>query len=140
MTRNLRLIAGSLALAILVGVAGCAPTVRSQSRYEPAPPVRRPAPPQQGMSTRNKMLVLAGAAALYYLYQKHKNAQGQGPEGQYYRSKNGRIYYRDARGGVHWVTPPQRLEVPADEYERATGRRMDNYDGRVIREAPAGWS
>jgi hypothetical protein len=138
--RHLRMIAGSLALAVLLGVTGCGPTVQSQSRYEPAPPVSRPATPQERMSARNKVLVLAGAAALYYLYQKHKNAQGQGPEGQYYRSKNGRVYYRDARGGVHWVTPPQQLEVPVDEYERATGRRIDNYDGRVIRDAPAGWS
>jgi hypothetical protein len=47
------------------------------------------------MSTGQKVTVLAGAAALYYLYNKHKNAQGEGKTGRYYRSKNGRIYYRD---------------------------------------------
>src|SRR6185369_9540587 len=98
-----------------------------------------PGQPQPGMSTRNKVLLVAGAAALYYLYKKHQNAQGTGPEGQYYRSKNGRVYYRDANHQVHWVTPPQQMEVPADEWERYTGHRADNYNGGVITQAPAGW-
>src|SRR5436305_14235873 len=81
------------------------------------------------MSTGKKMALLAGAAALIYLYNKHKNAQGTGPQGKYYLSKNGRVYYRDARGNAIWVTPPASgIQVPQDEalaYQRAaqTGRR-----------------
>jgi len=71
---------------------------------------------QPGMSTEKKLVLLAGAAALAYLYNKHKNKTGTGPEGQYYRSQNGRIYYRDAQHNVHWVTPPAGgIQVPAND-------------------------
>jgi hypothetical protein len=133
---------------LLAGVAGCGgQTVNSQSRFpEGGPPMGRAPMEQreqrQGMSTRNKVLLLAGAAALYYLYNKHKNRQGQGPEGRYYRSRNGRVYYRDLKtGDYQWVDPPtQPIRVPADEYERYTGRRADDYGGGVIRNAPPEWS
>ena len=66
--------------------------------------------------------------------------QGAGPQGQYYRSKNGGIYYRDAQHRVHWVTAPQQpIEVPAEEYHRYTGRDPNAYGSQVIRQAPAGW-
>lgn len=72
-----------------------------------------------GMSTGKKVAILAGAAALYYLYKKNqeKKATGQlNGEPLYYLSKNGRVYYRDANGQAHWVTPPpQGLQVPQDE-------------------------
>ena len=75
------------------------------------------------MSTSKKVAILAGAAALIYLYNKHKNAKGTGAQGQYYRSKNGRVYYRDAKGNAIWVTPPKEgIQVPIEEaavYERA---------------------
>lgn len=78
--------------------------------------------PQQGMSTKTKVALLVGAAALAYMYNKNKNNKGHGPQGQYYRSKNGRVYYRDAQGKAVWVTPPQGgIRVPANEasqYER----------------------
>ena len=78
------------------------------------------------MSTRKKVMIIAGAAALLYLYNKKKNSQGVGKTGQYYRSKNGRVYYRDAKGNAIWVTPPAGgIEVSADEaerYERAARR------------------
>lgn len=98
-------------------------------------------PARQGMSTRNKVLLLAGAAALYYLYNKHKNRQGQGAEGRYYLSKNGRVYYRDLKtGDYRWVDPPKEpIRVPAEEYERYTGRPASSEEGQVIRQAPAGW-
>jgi hypothetical protein len=75
------------------------------------------APPQQGMSTGKKVAILAGTAALIYLYNKHKNKKGTGENGQYYRSEsNGRIYYRDAKGNAVYVTPPkQGITVPAEE-------------------------
>jgi len=85
----------------------------------------------QAMSTRKKVVLLAGAAALYWLYKRHQNSRGVGPNGQYYRSKNGRIYYRDAR--THqavWVTPPpasRPIQVPADEYQQYVGQLPPAY-------------
>ncbi|HEY5944926.1 MAG TPA: hypothetical protein VIV40_05515, partial [Kofleriaceae bacterium] len=76
------------------------------------------APQRTGMSSRTKKLVvLAGAAALYYLYKRHQNAKAtEGVDGQYYLSKNGRVYYRDADHRAHWVTPPPGgIAVPEDE-------------------------
>ena len=131
-----RRIAALLACVASTSMAGCC-IPGARSRPEPMPPGTPP--PRQGMSTRNKILLIGGAAALYYLYKKHQNAQGAGPQGQYYRSKNGRVYYRDAKGSVHWVTEPsQPIQVPADEYERMTGQPVGNPTG-VIRQAPAGW-
>lgn len=81
------------------------------------------------MSTKSKVIVLAGAAALYYLYKHHKNATAQGEEGQYYLSKNGRVYYRDAEHRAHWVTPPaQGIQVPANE--AAEFEQFQGYDNR----------
>lgn len=71
---------------------------------------------KKGLSTGQKVAILAGAAALYYLYNQHKNKQAQGAQGQYYLSKNGRVYYRDAQGRPHWVTPPpEGIQVPEAE-------------------------
>jgi hypothetical protein len=138
--KQLRPTAGVLAALLLMPLAGCQPTVNSQSAPGPAP-MRPSGQPRQGMSARNKVLLLAGAAALYYLYNKHKNRPGQGAQGRYYLSKNGRVYYRDLKTGAYrWVDPPrQPIQVPVNEYERYTGRQVDNYDGRVLRQAPRGW-
>jgi len=137
--QKLRLVAATLAALILFVTAGCSSTVNSASRQAPMPGPQ--SAPRQGLSTKQKVLLVAGAAALYYMYKKHQNAQGAGPQGQYYRSKNGRIYYRDRSGNPVWVTAPEQpMEVPADEYERVTGQRApDSNNGGVIRQAPAGW-
>ncbi len=100
----------------------------------------------QGMSTRKKVLLLAGAAALYWLYKRHQNSKGVGSQGQYYRSRNGRVYYRDAR--THrpvWVTAPptsRPITVPADDYQRYVGNLPAGYDesggGNRILTAPPG--
>ena len=138
--RTLRYVAALLSALVFMSIAGCGRTVSSDSPRRDGSVPMRTEEPRRGMSNQRKVLLLAGAAALYYLYNKHKNAQGHGPEGQYYRSRNGRIYYRDRQGNPVWVTAPQQpIEVPADEYARYTGRRYDDYQGRVIREAPAGW-
>jgi hypothetical protein len=92
-----------------------------------------------GLSNTQKIgITLVGAAALYYLYNQHKKAQAQtGAQGQYYLSKNGRVYYRDAQHRAHWVTPPsQGIQVPAEEAQqyqqfqgynnRTTGRDLTN--------------
>lgn len=105
-------------------------------------------PPQakkKGLSNTQKVAILAGAAALYYLYNQHKNKQEQGPQGKYYLSKNGRIYYRDAQNRAHWVTPPpEGIRVPESEAQRyrdfqgynnsSTGRDLRD----VVREQPPG--
>jgi len=126
----------ALLLSVILGVpffAGCS----GQQSSAPPPPIddTRPGgqtaqvpanqPPQaqakkKGLSTGQKAVItLAGAAALYYLYNRHKNKQEKGAEGKYYLSKNGRIYYRDAQNRAHWVTPPPGgIQVPQEEAQR----------------------
>ena len=129
------LLATSLAGPLLAGCGGGKPSGAS------APPIddtaggmrsvpSAPAPPQNtGMSTKKKLVLLAGAAALFYLYKKHQNAKGVGEQGQYYQSKNGRIYYRDAQGTAHWVTPPPGgIQVPEDEASQYSGYK--GYNGQ----------
>lgn len=74
---------------------------------------------KKGLTNTQKVVLLAGSAALYYLYNQHKNSQEQGPQGQYYLSKNGRVYYRDAQHRAHWVTPPpEGIQVPEAEAQQ----------------------
>jgi predicted small lipoprotein YifL len=132
-TRSLtsRLLASTLALALSLS------TMAACGKETPPPPVddtlqgsaRAPAE-QTGMSTQKKVVLLAGAAALYYLYKKHQDAPAKdGPEGQYYLSKNGRVYYRDAEHRAHWVTPPKDgIEVPAAQ--AAEFSEFQGYDNR----------
>jgi hypothetical protein len=86
---------------------------------------------KSGMSTRKKVVLLAGAAALYYLYKQHqKSAEQTGPDSQYYLSKNGRVYYRDAEHRAHWVTPPSEgISVPASQAEDY--RNFQGYEGQA---------
>jgi hypothetical protein len=80
-----------------------------------------PTAKKQGLSNAQKVgITLAGAAALYYLYNQHKKAQAKsGADSQYYLSKNGRVYYRDAQHQVHWVNPPsQGVQVPVEEAQK----------------------
>ncbi len=92
---------------------------------------------KQGLTNTQKAAVtLAGAAALYYIYNQHKKSQAQkNAQPQYYLSKNGRVYYRDAQKQVHYVTPPKGgVQVPAEEAQqyqefqgynnRSTGRDL----------------
>jgi len=92
---------------------------------------------KKGLSTGQKVAILAGAAALFYLYKQHQNKKEQGPQGKYYLSKNGRIYYRDAQGKPQWVTPPKDgIKVPEAEAQQyrdfqgynnqSTGRDLTN--------------
>jgi hypothetical protein len=84
---------------------------------------------KKGLSTGQKVGILAGAAALYYLYNQHKNAQGEGAQGKYYLSKNGRVYYRDAENRPHWVTPPpEGIRVPESEAQKY--RDYQGYNNR----------
>lgn len=74
---------------------------------------------KKGLGTGQKVALLAGAAALYYMYNQHKNASQEGAQGKYYLSKNGRVYYRDAEHRAHWVTPPSEgIRVPESEAQK----------------------
>jgi hypothetical protein len=98
-------------------------------RVNNPPPASQPQA-KRGLSTGQKVAILAGAAALYYIYNKRKNAQGAGPEGKYYLSKNGRVYYRDAQNRAHWVTPPpEGIQVPESEAQQY--RDFQGYNGRT---------
>jgi hypothetical protein len=132
--RGVRLTALGLALSLVSPIlAGCGRD--ADSNY--GPPVeatrgsRQEYPgseqPRQGLSGRQKVAILAGAAALYYLYNRHKNQQGAGREGQYYLSKNGRVYYRDRSGNPVWVMPPpEGIEVPESEAQQYSSYRGYN--------------
>jgi len=103
------------------------PAVDDSARYSNRPISQ----PRRGMSNGKKVALLVGAAALYYMYKKNQEAKQRGntAEPQYYLSKNGRVYYREAGGRVHWVTPPSEgIQVPvaeASQYEEFQG-----YEGR----------
>jgi len=105
------LLAASLAAPVLIGCGGrnqsganLPPVDETQGgrvSYTPSAGGQNPAsnpPAHTGLSTKQKVMLVAGAAALYYLYRKHQHAQGQGQEGQYYLSKNGRVYYPTSPG------------------------------------------
>jgi hypothetical protein len=98
------------------------------NRTAPVTPARPQA--RQGLSTGQKVAILAGAAALYYLYNQHKNKQEQGSTGKYYLSKNGRVYYRDAQGRAQWVTPPPGgIRVPEEQARQY--QDFQGYNGRT---------
>ncbi|MEH2303152.1 MAG: hypothetical protein V7K88_30340 [Nostoc sp.] len=85
---------------------------------------------KKGLGTGQKVALLAGAAALYYVYNQHKNASKEGAQGKYYLSKNGRVYYRDAEKRPHWVTPPSEgIRVPESEAQRY--RQFQGYNGNT---------
>jgi len=127
------LLVGSMTLPTLAGCGGQA---------TPPPPVdatrgqapMRPAGGQKmggGMSTRKKVILLAGAAAIYYMYKKHKNAQNQASNVQYYLSKNGKVYYRDPKthGAVYVTAPAQPFQVP--ESEAADYQQFQGYNNNT---------
>jgi len=94
------------------------------------PPSSRQSQQRPGLSNGQKVAILVGAAALYYIYNQHKNRQEHGPQGKYYLSKNGRVYYRDAEGRAHWVTPPpEGIQVP--EEEARAYQDFKGYNGRT---------
>ena len=82
---------------------------------------------KKGMGTGQKVAILAGAAALYYMYNQHKNAPQEGAQGKYYLSKNGRVYYRDAENRAHWVTPPSE-GIRVSESEAQKYREFQGYN------------
>lgn len=126
-------VAGAMLAPTLAGCSGGAETVSPPPPMGSRPmagqrPMGRPpmmAGQKQGLTGKQKMLLLAGAAALYYIYKKRQNAQAQaGPEGKYFISKsNGRVYYRDLKtGAFQYVSPPtQPIQVPMEEAREYSG-------------------
>lgn len=96
---------------------------------------------KKGLSTGQKVAILGGAAALFYLYQKNKNKQAEGAQGKYYLSKDGRVYYRDAEHRPHYVSPPaggiQVPEAEAQQYRDYQGYN-NNTTGRSLTGVGAG--
>lgn len=110
------------------------------------------APAKQGMSTGKKaVIVLAGAALLYYLYKKHQaaqqaqagtqgGAQANGATPQLFRSSNGGVYYRDPQNPqkVTWLTvPSQPVSVPADQLQQYAPD-YQKYQGQAAPTPPPG--
>jgi len=128
---NRRIIAAFVTVALLLPLFAL-PAMRADAQlFKRATPT----PAHKGMSTRTKVVILAGAALLYYLYKKHQakvaaqqaadtqNQQNQQAQParmpQLYRSKNGGIYYRDPQGKPIWLTvPSQSVRVPASDVRR----------------------
>ncbi len=153
---------------VLVTLAGCgnkggdsgqqtastptAPGDTSPSGATPAAGSTGAAPVKRGMSKGKKaVIVLAGAALLYYLYKKHQasqqaqagtqgGAQANGATPQLYRSQNGGVYYRDAQNPqkVTWLTVPnQPVAVPADQLQQYAPD-YQKYQGQAAPAPPPG--
>ena len=120
--------------AILVPtlLAGCGgakqedttPAPIDRSTTAPPPAKGSANAPKAGLTTKQKMVALAGAAALYYVYRKYQNSKTASGV-QYYQSKtNGRIYYRDPKNPKQaiYVTPPSApVMVPESEASQYQG-------------------
>lgn len=95
---------------------------------------------QKGMSTGKKVALLAGAAAMYYLWKKNQDQRQRGMDvPQYYLSKNGGVYYRDENKAVHWVRPPAGgIRVPEAEARAYKVDEFKGYNGRESGRSLAG--
>jgi hypothetical protein len=116
--------------SMLLPVIGCGSPAQQAQTSQNRPQA------STGMSTKQKVTLLAGAAALYYVYNKYKKdneAKLSGKNVQYYLSKNGRVYYRDPQNpkNVIWVTPPQNAQsnISIPEQEAADYRDFSGYNG-----------
>ena len=112
-------------------------TVVSNAPMTPAgQPASTPAPAARpGLTGKQKVVLLAGAAALFFLYkhyQKADAAAAQNAHPQLYREDKGpnagAIYYRknDANHTVVWLqAPAQGIQVPADQAQQYLGNGFD---------------
>ena len=129
------LLVGTMGGPLLAGCGGSKPEGAAMAPVDDtrasttAPPAGMGAEkPKAGMSTTKKVVLLAGAAALFYLYEHHKNAQGETV--QYYKSKNGRIYYRDKDKRAHYVTAPDK-PIEVDETEAQGYSKYKGYNSNM---------
>lgn len=136
----------SLALPTLAMTAGCGSkstdnTAASNGATAPDTMANNAPAAKPGLSGKQKLVLLAGAALLFYLYQRDKannaaaaqNGTGTAPGGkpQLYREEKGpnkgAIYYRknDANHTVVWLKAPANgVQVPADQVQQY----LPNYD------------
>ena len=130
--------------ALLVPIVGCGHGADNTppTSSGPAPAGMQPAankPPLGGITTTQKVVLLAGAAALVYYYEKSKKDTAKkyaGQSIQYYKSKNGGIYYRDpTTHAFHFVTAPATnysVKVPETEAQAVPEiQQAQGYDGKA---------
>lgn len=152
--------AGTKPFALLLSASILAPTLLAgcgskapEASAPPAPRMATPnemsrmnqgaAPARQGMSTKQKMVLIGGAALLYYLYKRNKAKQQAPANVQYYISKStGQVYYRDPK--THqaiWMTPrPQDarpVQIPESEAADYSGYQGYNNQntGRTLQDS-----
>lgn len=96
--------------------------------------------PAGGMSTRQKATLLAGAAAMYYIYRKYQrdnaaklqqaSAQAPGGKIQYYRSRSkGFIYYRDPQTKQAIIVAPGPDQVGTLNVPQEQAQQYSNFQG-----------
>ena len=137
----------SLALPTLAVTAGCGGKNNASDQSSASAPAPADAttaqpnaqPAKAGLSTKQKVVLLAGAALLYYMYTRYKKQDAQaaqnggaGAHPQLYREdkgpNKGAIYYRknDANHTVVWLQAPAGgVQVPADQAQQALGNGFD---------------
>ena len=133
----------SFALPTLAVTAGCGSKNNASdqtSTSAPAPadttmgqPNAQPA--KAGLTGKQKVVLLAGAALLFYMYTRYKKqdqAAAGGAKPQLYREdkgpNKGAIYYRknDANHTVVWLQAPAGgVNVPTDQAQQALGNGFD---------------
>ena len=144
----------SLALPTLAVTAGCGKnnadngSSTTVTNATPAgPDTTAPAPVKAGLTGKQKVVLLAGAALLFYLYKRYQKQDaaaaqnGAGGKPQLYREEKGpnkgAIYYRknDANHTVVWLkAPPQGVQVPEDQVQQYLPDYQNNpnsYQGQV---------
>lgn len=152
-----RLVALSLALTFALPVialtAGCGQKANNQNTapYASGPmsnnsPMANNAPAKAGMTTKQKVVLLGGAALLFYLYKRYQKqdqaaaqngAMGANGKPQLYREEKGQnagaIYYRknDANHTVVWLSAPQQpMQVnQSDVQQYLPGYNENNPNG-----------
>jgi hypothetical protein len=125
--------------AMFAMVLMCAPLLAGcgGAKQTPPPANNMPANSNPGLSTKQKLVGLAGAAALYYVYKTYTaqkqnapaNVRQAVPNGaQLYRSEStGAIYYRDPQTHqAHWLTLPNKeIQVPESDYNKVMSQRSE---------------
>ncbi len=137
----------SLALPTLAVTAGCGSKNNDNGQVSTSAPADtgtmntqpNAQPAKAGLTGKQKVVLLAGAALLYYMYTRYKKQDAQaaqnggaGAHPQLYREEKGpnkgAIYYRknDANHTVVWLqAPPGGVQVPADQAQQTLGNGFD---------------
>lgn len=130
----------AMTVPVLTACGGANDTNTNRTSQAPYGNDIRTTQPRKGMSAGKKAAMLAGAAALYYLYNKNKEQrQADKSVPQYYLSSNGHVYYRDADKKVHWVKAPAG-GIEVSQQEAARYRDFQGYEGRSDGRGLAGLS